>query len=41
MGVTVDLVAHHRLCGRCFRVFYKSQRISPHATHFKASFYGC
>ena len=24
--MTVDLVAHHRLCGRRFRVFYKSQR---------------
>ena len=25
----VEELAHNRLCGRCFRVFYKSQRISP------------
>jgi len=31
--MTVEEVAHHRLCGRCFRVLLKSQRNTPHASH--------
>ena len=34
-------VAQYRLCGPCFRVFYKSQRISTNATHFQRWQHGC